>query len=217
MSRIGLLLRSRSVFTTVSFWCLLLATVQVGVAQQRMAGGPDGSGIVRIGDQIAVRIWREEDLSGEFVVDHNGDVVLPRLGIVRVSGRPADELQQWLRAEFEQFVRHPSIEVRLLRRVGVHGEVRNPDLYMVDLTMTLRDVIAKAGGLTEQAAPDRITIVRGGERIRLGRGTEAQFLTADLQSGDQVVVGRRNWIALNPFAVISTATTLASLLLVAFR
>jgi protein involved in polysaccharide export with SLBB domain len=177
----------------------------------------NGVGAVRPGDQIGVRVWRDEDLSGQYTVDHNGNVVLPRLGVVNVAGRPADELQRWLAQAFEQFVPHPSIEITLLRRVGVHGEVRKPDLYMVDLTTTLRDLIAKAGGLTEVADPNRIVIVRDGEQIRVGRYEGAQFMTAELRSGDQIVISRRNWILLNPLAIISTATTVASLLLVAFR
>ncbi len=195
---------------------MVLLTVQVSASQQGN-GSPEGAGTVRSGDQISIRIWRDPDLSGEFTVDHNGDVVLPRLGIVKVSGRQAEELQRWLRTEYEQYVQHPAIEITLLRRVGVHGEVRKPDLYMVDLTMTLRDLIAMAGGLTEQGDPNKIVIVRGGEQIRIGRGNAAQFVTAELQSGDQVVVGRRSWILLNPLAIVSAATTVASLILVTIQ
>jgi protein involved in polysaccharide export with SLBB domain len=208
----------RAGLVVLGWLCLVLVGAQPSTAQQQTAGAQlNGVGTVRSGDQIAVRVWRDEDLTGEYTVDHNGNVVLPRLGVVQVSGRPADELQLWLRREFEQFVPHPSIEITLLRRVGVHGEVRKPDLYMVDLTTTLRDLIAKAGGLNEQADPNKIVIFRDGERIRVGRYEAAQFMAAELQSGDQIVVGRRNWLLLNPLAIVSTATAVASLLLVAFR
>ena len=212
--------RSRSALYTG--WLALLALgLLCGVVLPAVAQGASpvesGAGVVRAGDQVELRIWRDEDLSGVFTVGHNGSVVLPRLGTIAVAGRPADELQRWLREQYQEYLRHSAIEIILLRRVGVHGEVRKPDLYMVDLTVTLRDVVAMAGGLTEQGDPNKIVIVRDGERFRVGEGRTVQFMSAELQSGDQIVVGRRNWFLLNPLAIISTATTVASFLLVVFR
>jgi protein involved in polysaccharide export with SLBB domain len=145
-------------------------------------------------------------------VDERGEITLPRLGRIRVIDHSADVLQESLRKEFSAFLRNPSVEVVVLRRIGVHGEVRRPQLYMVDLTMTVRDVIALAGGVLETGNPNRVTIVRGGEEIRLDREEIASFATAELRSGDQVVVGRRNWFALNPIAAITTAATVGPLL-----
>jgi protein involved in polysaccharide export with SLBB domain len=214
----GAIFPGRASLVLLGSLCLAMMGARALQAQQQVYDPElNGVGAVRSGDQVLIRIWRDADLSGTYTVDHNGNIVLPRLGVVSVSGRPADELQRWLRQEFEQFVPHPSIEITLLRRVGVHGEVRKPDLYMVDLTTTLRELIAQAGGLTEQADPNGIVIVRDGEQIRVGRYEAAQFMTAELQSGDQIVIGRRNWLLLNPLAIVSTATAVASLLLVAFR
>jgi protein involved in polysaccharide export with SLBB domain len=180
-----------------------------------IAAGADAR--IRPGDQVMLQIWREEDLSGEFSVDENGEVVLPRLGVVRASDHTVGELRRALRDSFAEYVRTPSIEVTVLRRVGVHGEVRNPDLYMIDLTLTLREVIAKAGGVTPEGNPSSIMIVRGDERIVLGRDEYARFTTAQLRSGDQVVVGRRNWLSLNPLAAVSTATVVLSVILSVLR
>jgi protein involved in polysaccharide export with SLBB domain len=186
------------------------------VAQSREValpvGAPRAGADARIhpGDQVVVQIWREPDMSGAFTVDESGEVVLPRLGGVHATEMSAAELQDSVRAALGRYLRNPAIEVTLLRRIGVHGEVRNPDLYLLDLTMTLREVIAKAGGITDAGNPNRITIIRGGEQIELPSDRRAQFVTAELRSGDQIVVGRRSWIAMNPLAVISTGTALVS-------
>jgi protein involved in polysaccharide export with SLBB domain len=169
-----------------------------------------GDALIQPGDQVSLRIFREPELSGEYAVSEVGDLVLPRLGRRPVSGMSVVALQDSLLAAYSEFLRNPSIAVTVLRRIGIHGEVRRPDLYMLDLTVTLRDAIARAGGITEAGSPRDIIIVRGDERIRVGDGDDARFLTADFRSGDQIVVGRRSWFALNPAVAVSTATGLVS-------
>lgn len=188
------------------------------MAQDASNGIPAGrDATIRPGDQIGLQIWREPDMSGTYDVDDGGEVTLPRLGTIRASDKSAGELQALLREEYAAYLRNPSVEVSVLRRVGVHGEVRRPELYMVDLTMTVRDLIARAGGVTEVGNPNNIVIVRGDEQIRLGRDEIARFATTELRSGDQVVVGRRNWFLLNPLAVISTAASVIAVLSAVLR
>lgn len=191
-----------------------IAAQSAPVSLDPMAAGADA--LIRPGDEVELEIWREEDMTGEFVVDENGDVVLPRLGIVRASDMTVGEFRAKLRSEYAKFVRTPAIEVTVLRRVGVHGEVREPDLYMIDLTLTLPDVLAKAGGITPEGNPNSITIFRGDEQIRLARSEYTRFTTAQLRSGDQIIVGRRSWFALNSLAAVSAGlallTTIVSLL-----
>lgn len=193
---------------------LLLAAAAVPCAAQAVdtVPAPVAGTAARVmpGDQVVLRIEREPDFSNTFPVAENGEAVLPRLGAVRVADLTAGELRDTLRARFAEYLVNPRIEVTVLRRVAVHGEVRRPDLYMVDLTMTLRDVIAKAGGITEAGNPNKIEIVRGTERIRLARDRSEDFLAAELRSGDQILVRRRSWMALNPTVAVSTATGLVT-------
>jgi polysaccharide export outer membrane protein len=95
----------------------------------------------------------------------------------------------------------------------VHGEVHRPGLYLVDLTMTLRDIIAQAGGITPAGDPNRISVVRDGERLQFSRGRGSEFVAAELVSGDQVAVGPRSWFERNSLAVISTAAVVVSILI----
>jgi len=173
--------------------------------------------LVQPGDQIRLEIWRETDMSGAFTVDDQGEVVLPRIGTLDVSEMSSSGLQSTLRGRYAEYLRDAPINVQVLRRIGVHGEVRRPDLYMVDMTVTLRDVVAQAGGVTENGNPNDIVIVRGEEQIRLRRDDAARFATAQLRSGDQVVVGRRNLFERQPLAVISTASTVMMVLFTIIR
>lgn len=207
-------------------WAVLFV-LGLGPSSGRAAGQtPDAAapvaelyepGKIQPGDQVVLNIWREPDLSGTFAVDADGIVSLPRVGALQATEHSGVELQAIVREELSRYLRNPTIDVRVLRRVGVQGEVRMPDLYMVDLTMTLRDVISEAGGITEFGNPNRIAIVRDGERIALGDGEQARYLAAELRSGDQVVVGRRSWFEINSLAIVSTAAVVVSVLVPLLR
>jgi polysaccharide export outer membrane protein len=177
------------------------------------SGAQSADARIRPGDQVTVRIFREPDLGGVFTVSAAGDVVLPRLGRLGVTELTAPALQDSLVRAYGEYLRNPSIEVVVLRRIGVQGEVRRPDSYMVDLTVTLRDLIARAGGVTEAGNPNGIVIVRGAERIEVDEADSGRFSAAELYSGDQVVVGRRSWMALNPAVAAGTAMSIVSFLI----
>jgi protein involved in polysaccharide export with SLBB domain len=166
---------------------------------------------LRPGDRIALKVFQEEEMRDTFTVGVNGEAILPRLGAVRVTDRGVLEVQDSLRTAFATYLRNPAVEVVALRRVGVHGEVNSPGLYLVDLTMGLRDVIAQAGGITDAGDANRIVIVRGSEQIRFNGRTAAGGVW-ELRSGDQIVVGQRNWIERNSLAFASTAAVVVSLL-----
>jgi protein involved in polysaccharide export with SLBB domain len=167
---------------------------------------------IQPGDRIAIAVWREPDWSGQFDVDDRGIVVLPRLGPVRVEGQSVSAVRDELTERYGEFLRTPAVEVRVLRRIGVHGEVRAPTLYWLDLTMTLRDAIAMAGGLTPAGDPNKIIVERRGERFRFGEAETVAAIAAGLESGDQIVVEQRSWFALNTPFVISTVVSVSSIL-----
>lgn len=53
------------------------------------------------------------------------------------------------------------------RRILVFGEVRNPGAYLVDQYTTLLDVIALAGGTTERAVLEEISVTSGGTDLQI--------------------------------------------------
>lgn len=147
-------------------------------------------------------------MSDTFTVTETGEVTLPRLGVVPVTDREIATLQDSLRSAYAEFLRNPSVEVRILRRVAAVGEVKQPGIYWIDLTMNVPDLIARAGGFTEAGDPNEIWLVRGPERIRFTRAMGERLMSAELRSGDQVLVGQRGFFARNPLAAISSAITI---------
>jgi polysaccharide export outer membrane protein len=159
------------------------------------------------GDVVRLRVWREPDFSGEFPVDENGEAVFPRIGPMRVTGMSADSLKRSLVSTFAAYLRDPSIEVRLLRRVSVAGEVRTPGVFTVDPTVTVADVLALAGGTTPDGRKDRVEVLRNGRVVshNVPRGTLVG--DASVQSGDQLIVPQRSWMSRNAGLVAGLASS----------
>lgn len=165
------------------------------------------------GDRVWLHVWREQKLSDTVMVDERGEVMLPKIGIVKASAMTIGEFRDSVRTRFAEYFRDAPVELVVLRRVAVNGEVAKPDVYYVDVTTTLRDVIARAGGITEAGNAKKVTIVRGGHRIAVPNWQQDRSVSSDLRSGDQVVVGRRSWLAMNALPALSVTTVVASLII----
>jgi polysaccharide export outer membrane protein len=162
---------------------------------------------LRPGDRIAVKVWSEPTLTDTFTVASSGRVALPRIGVLQADGVDAVTLQDSVIRAYTSLVRDPAVQVTVFRRVGVVGEVRQPGIYFSDLTMDVADVIAMAGGLTESGSPTHVTVRRGSEELPVDERSGTIAL-GGIQSGDQIVVGRRGFWARNPGLLVSTLSGL---------
>jgi protein involved in polysaccharide export with SLBB domain len=176
-----------------------------------------GDARVQPGDRVAVKVYREPSLSDDVMVNERGTIVLAKIGSIDAASSTIRALEDTLRARYAVFLRNPDVSITVLRRVVVNGEVRRPDVYFVDLSSTLRDVIARAGGITEIGNPSRVAIIRDGATIPAPHWQEDATRAADLQSGDQVFVGMRSWFERNAFALASTGVLVASFIISVLR
>ncbi|MBA3889050.1 MAG: SLBB domain-containing protein [Gemmatimonadaceae bacterium] len=157
------------------------------------------------GDQIVVRVAREPLLGDSVMVNERGEVSLPRIGTVNVGQLTIAGVRDTLLARYQTFLRDPVVNVQGLRRVTIQGAVHRPGVYHLNLATTLRDLIAQAGGLNEYGHTKKVAIVRAGAEIPVREWEREVGSAIDLRSGDQVVVGRKSWLALNALPVASTA------------
>ena len=175
---------------------------------------PPAAALLRPGDVVRLKIWREPDLSGDFQVNESGIVVIPRVGALNVASQSPDSLRTRLFNEFREVLSHSAIEVTFLRRVQILGSVRNPGLYPLDPTMTVGDALAVAGGTTPDGDVNRIELRREGMAtpLKLNRGT--RVAESAIRSGDQLFIPERRWSARNS-GLIATAIAAGASLLVA--
>ncbi len=169
---------------------------------------------LRPGDAIRLKVWREPDLSGDYMVDEGSLVTLPRLGRLSVAGLPIDTVKARVIRGYEEILSQivgSSVEVTALFRIHVVGAVRNPGLYSADPTMTVADALGLAGGVSASGRGNQVILVRDGRRsARLARGT--RLVELSLRSGDELYVPQGAWLGRNAGLVVGAVSAAASVL-----
>ena len=199
---------------------ILLAALAPALSAQtapNTAVAAGSQGVLRSGDLVRLKIWREPDLSGDFQVNESGEVVFPKVGPVRVTELSPDSLKRSLLDAYSVYLRNPSIEITLLRRVQVMGAVRNPGLYPVDPTLSLGDVLALAGGATSQGNTKKFQLRRGDQEITGTITAATRVADTQLRSGDQIFVPERSWFSRNTWVVAGVLSATTSVLVAVLR
>lgn len=188
---------------------VLAALAPVRAEAQQQVGAATRT--LRPGDVVRLNIWREPDMSGDFIVDEAGMVIFPRVGEYRVIDESPESLKARLLADYQQYLRNPSIEITILRRIRIIGGVNNPGLHLVDPTVTVADALALAGGPDQNAKQDEIRIIRDGVELDVKLGANTRIGDSPLRSGDQIYVPLRSWVSRNAGLVAATLSAIVSL------
>jgi polysaccharide export outer membrane protein len=202
---------------------LLLAAVaggtRVAIAQEVPAGvtaNDTTRSYLRPGDVIRLRVWREPDLSGDFPVDETGIVTFPKIGQFNAFEYSPQSLKKKMLDAYAVYLRNPSIEVTMMRRINILGAVQKPGLYPVDATMTVADAVAIAGGATPNGDPHHVDLMRKGVKIEEKLSQDTNLDTTPLRSGDQLFVPERSFIERNATLVATVVSVSASLVIAVF-
>jgi len=176
----------------------LLATCLMGCTPGAdLAPLPDyAPGAYRLGggDQIRVITFGDEQLSGQFRVDDQGQVAIPLVGNIQASNQSPSEFAGKLSSTLKErkLLREPSVSVEVLayRPIFVLGEVARPGQYPYSPGMTMLTAVAVAGGFTYRAVESYASDVRttGGAAAE-GKITPSSFLAP----GDVVKVYERHF------------------------
>lgn len=104
-----------------------------------------------------------------FPVDQDGFVYLPFAGAVKVIGMTMRELRSEFERQFAKYIRRPDFTVQISsyrsKRVFIAGEVKSPGVVpIIDIPMTLPEVLGLAGGWTNVGDPGAVEINRDGKQ-----------------------------------------------------
>ncbi len=196
-------------FRVIALVTLVQIVLASSVRGQEPPVAVEAAADLQPGDMVRLKIWREPDLSGDYLVDENGEVVFPKIGPVQVTRISADSLEALLVTTYSAFLRDPSVEVTPLLRVTVVGAVRNPGLYQVDRTMTILDVLALAGGVSSDGNRNKVELLRQGQELSVELSPQSQLMDSRIRSGDQLRVPERGWLARNTVLVAAALTSVA--------
>ena len=151
-------------------------------------------------DVIRVNVWKESEVSQTVVVRTDGNISMPLINEVKVSGMTPLQIQDLIADKLKAFLTNPQVTVTVMeihsKRAFITGEVPRPGAYSLNTETTVLQLIAQAGGLTPFAKRGDIVVLRfdNGKQQRLkfkykdvvsGKNTQ-QNIT--LQPGDTVVV-----------------------------
>ena len=130
------------------------------------AGVPLPAGYV-IGpeDVLNVVFWRNQEMSGDFVVRPDGQISMPLLNDVQAAGLTPDQLREVVTKAATKFLEgDPTVTVVVKainsRKAHITGMVGKPGPYPLMAPTTVLQLISMAGGLHEFADSKKIRIVR---------------------------------------------------------
>lgn len=156
------------------------------------------TGKIGPGDRIKVTVLGVDDMTGECVVNPEGSVSIPVIGVVKVADKTPEEAASQLQIAAAKYVKEPHVRVEIAQKaaafVVVSGRVKKPGAYGVGTHTTLLELLGVAGGEDSNADLEAVSIVHTGgkpaETVNLRAFMDGKSLTSNptLGDGDIVVV-----------------------------
>lgn len=122
-------------------------------------------------DKLAVKVFKAEDMTGDYEVDLAGHISLPLIGEVEAANMSTAQLDDKLTSLLgEKYLQNPDVSVSIKessgRVVTVDGAVREPGSFPILRPITLLQTIALAKGGTEEANIRRVAVFRTIDGVR---------------------------------------------------
>ncbi len=151
-------------------------------------------------DVVTIRVFGEEQLTGDYQADTQGNLDFPFVGRVKIQGMTNTSLADHLKVALVEgdYLISPQVSVVIKEhnsaRISVDGRVARPGTFPFRTGLTLVEAISLAGGMTPMADRSRVRLTRA-----TGEGAETVLLPASamydgrepdvrLCPGDQVYV-----------------------------
>lgn len=154
------------------------ANLFIGGFESERTDGLNENYLIAPGDKISIWIWGTVNFSDVVTVDNQGNIFIPNIGPISVSGTPAGNVNQTVSAKIAQvYTSGVNIYVNLLTStpvsVYVSGPVIRPGQYAGLASDSVLYYLKRAGGIDfKRGSFRKIDIVRNGTIVQ----------TADLYS-----------------------------------
>ena len=131
-----------------------------------------------------------------FELDLDGNINLPMLGKIMVSGVTLSQVQSVVQKKADEFLKDAIVKVKLLNfKITIAGEVRNPNVYYnYNNSITILEALAMANGNTDFASIKKVMVIRqipqGEKTYMLDLSSKNAYLSEAfyLQPNDYVIV-----------------------------
>jgi polysaccharide biosynthesis/export protein len=153
------------------------------------------------GDLLNVVVWRNPEASQVAPVRPDGKITTPLVEDMPAIGKTPSQLARDMEKVLAKYIREPVVSIVVTNFVGpyseqvrVIGEAAKPQALPYRKDMTLLDVMIAVGGISEFAAGNRASLMRGASRepirIRLHDLLKRGDLSAniELRPGDVILI-----------------------------
>lgn len=152
--------------------------------------------VIEAEDVVEIKVWREPEMSGRFVVRPDGKISMLLVGDVVAGGSTPDQLQARVIEALQALIKRPQVTVSVAdvrsKRYFISGEVGRPGAYQLISKITVLEALSLAGGLREFADAKGIRIMRGTDQLKFNyrdviKGKKREQ-NVELKPGDHIIV-----------------------------
>ncbi|MFW7377341.1 MAG: polysaccharide biosynthesis/export family protein [Oligoflexus sp.] len=154
----------------------------------------DRQGVYRIGvgDEISVRVFGDQEISGNYIVSPTGFLHLPLIDPIQVAGLSSAQLTTRLKNALQRLIKDPRVTIALtgVRSFQVYfaGEVNRVGAVNLTNETSFLQAITLGGGLTEFAS-GRIVLIRKVDQNKVRRfSTTYERILAGKDSTDYITL-----------------------------
>ena len=168
-----------------------------GAAAESTSAGVDPHNYVIGGEDVLfIRVWREMDFTGSYIVRPDGKITIPLVGDLQAGGLTPEKLGEQLKQALSEFITTPDVSVTVSqvnsKKFFITGSVGHPGQFPLILPTRIFDALSNAGGFQAFANKKKIVIVRGAERIHFnyldvlkGKDPDQNIF---IENGDTIIV-----------------------------
>ena len=149
------------------------------------------------GDEVKVQVWGGVDYNGTLTIDRNGQLAIPRAGVVTLAGTRVKDVETALRSQLGKTFTNFNLNANLgrLRTIQVYvvGQAQQPGTVTLSSLSTLVNAVFASGGPNANGSMRNIELRRGGAKITsldlynfIGAGSKSGDMA--LQPGDVIVI-----------------------------
>jgi protein involved in polysaccharide export with SLBB domain len=149
------------------------------------------------GDEVRVQIWGAVDFAGNQTLDRNGQISLPKIGVINLNGVQVKNLETTLRKQAGTVFNNIQLNASLgkLRGITVYvvGQAQQPGTYNLNSLSTLVNAVFASGGPGVNGSMRAIQLKRGGQTVTtldlydfIAQGDKSK--DAPLQPGDVIMI-----------------------------
>jgi polysaccharide biosynthesis/export protein len=147
-------------------------------------------------DEIYIKVFRDTDFTGLYLVRPDGKITLPLIGDVQAAGLTLEALGAKIKEALSDLIVKPDVNVMLMqvnsKWYTVSGEVYRTGRFPLLTETRVFEALNETGGFKDFANRKKIIIVRGAKRlffnyddVKKGKKLDQNIV---LQNGDTIII-----------------------------